>query len=203
MDTGRSRYKDLQIIKKVKKLTMNSTYLTKVYLNLGIMGFPTGRSMHCHMWLDGNYEQAEVEENILPNIDFAKYETSDTKIAKAKISYVVHITSKPSTEDFGVVILDNIIDLVNKKETKIYKTKPNLKKIKLHGYTTDELNHLIMDVNVELFKRKYELSDDEYKFYLVNMNDINACDIKEKFKGFNGDAFKIRKNDIRNKLMMN
>lgn len=93
---------------------------------------------------------------------------------------------------------DDIDDKTKKKKKYIV----DIKRLQLHLYTEKELINLKHKIEIEFFKRKYKLSDNEFLYYLENRKIIRPENIKKSFKRNGGDAFKIRKNRIRKKLFL-
>jgi hypothetical protein len=190
---------------------MITSNLTKVFIKVGLKDYPVGKMMFGHFWLVGKYSKHDLENDkeLKSFIKFSKEITDKYILDNYEIDYVSYCVSKPTNEKICVIIKDSVVELNKKskilKNTSISK-KVDLKSLKLYDYSVTDLDNLLKNLNIELFKRKFNLSDDEYNFYLKNQH-INCIDIKEKYKSLNpsndtstSDNIKEKKLIIKEKL---
>jgi len=136
-----------------------------------------------------------LNNNRLNNISITKVD-GRVIVEGSENSQKVELTSdlKIATDGGSTI---NINDKTTEKKKFV---KANLKNLRLYLYNNEELTELKHKLEIEFFKRKYKLSDDEFTYYLENRNIIKPENIKKSFKRNGGDAFKIKKNRIRKKL---
>ena len=185
---------------------------TRVNINIELKDYPHGKLYKLHFWLDGFSEKSEIQDYIdeqfkLDIINGDIEGIDENLIHRAYIDRVIYTNDMSIKEGFNNVIFDSCITIIpdnksknnkNQKQQKQQNTKP--KNIVLHEISDDDLKSLKDKIDVEFLKRKHFLSDDEYNFYKINENYIELENVKEMYKKYKGDAFKIKKMNIRNIL---
>lgn len=191
---------------------IKSNSYTRVNINIEIKGYPHGKLYKLHFWLNGYIEkdkiQQYIDEQFKSDIENGEIEGIDENlIERAYIDKIIYTNDRSIKEGFNSIIFDSSTTVIpennknnknNKKYQKSQNTKP--KNIVLHELSDDDLKKLKDKIDIEFLKRQHFLSDDEYNFYKVNENFIQLEDVKEMYKKFKGDAFKIKKMNIRNIL---
>lgn len=193
-----------------KHMIKKDTY-TRVNIKLELKGYPYGKLCKLHFWLDGFFEKSEIEKYVDEEFKFDIVDgdiegITEELIERAYIDKIVYTNDRSSREGFGNVIFDSSLTIVsnppskkNNKEKGEKDKKP--KNLVLHETSTEDLQKLKDKIDVELLKRQYFLSDDEYNFYKINQSIVKLEDVKDMYKKFKGDAFKIKKMNIRNILV--
>lgn len=183
-------YLSNDMIKKVvDNKSSNGNLDTKIELTIKC----DNKSYQTHLWLKGKINLNEVDSilnsNEIKYMIIGKYDQNYT----TKILNIVHTITKPINEYYKTIYTDStIVDLINSTKTSI-----NDNKIDLDRMTIDQLINLQDRIDEILFKRKHNLSDDEYEFYLENENMIEAKDVKSFMLEYKNDKFKMKKNKIR------
>lgn len=129
---------------------------TKISLNISLKGFPVGEIMNCHFWTKGNLSMDDARKQ-LNDVDF-------NQVFDGKRFYHDHtITSLTNT-----IILpknDNLTDLIVDSISKKPVTPLNINDIDLSSMNDDDILLYKKAFITESFKRRYNMSDDEYDFY--------------------------------------
>lgn len=173
----------------------------KVTFTVKGLGFPFGKIYKMHVWLPNETKRpgAWIDENA----DKIKDEMKDMCIVHSiELNYVSWSNTNPKNVDFGDLVLESEKDATpsSKKKSKKVETKPvtDIKKIDLPNIDKDDLNKLKEKIDVELFKRENELSDDVYNFWFVNQDLVSVDEVKEICKEHGADdLFLLRKMEIR------
>lgn len=183
---------------------------TRVNINIEIKDYPYGKLYKLHFWLNGYIEKNKIQQYIdqkfKSDIENGEIEGIDENlIERAYIDKIIYTNDRSIKEGFNNIIFDSSTTVItenkqkdNKKHQKSQYTKP--KNIVLHELSDDELKKLKDKIDIEFLKRQHFLSDDEYNFYKINEDFIQLENVKEMYQKFKGDAFKIKKMNIRNIL---
>ena len=193
---------------------------TKSYIDIYVKDFPVGKLLKCHLWLEGYFNNEQVTNLLNENLSLDEKFKDKYHISGFQIKYSVSYAAKDKDTKLGLIYIIKEVDY-KKNETSnnmsvfnnkgmlkgltidnISKPKVNLKDINLKEYSDNELVNLKRRMVEEFFKREHKLSEDEYKFYLANIEEIpaNSEDIKKAFEESKGDKFKFKKQKIRKKL---
>lgn len=172
---------------------------TRVNIKIEIKGYPHGRICKLHFWLDGDVDRDDIDNYIENKVELKFEKIDKNDIEKIYVDKLIYTSTRDEKENFGDIIFDSITNILpdtKNNEKNVQKTKNLI----LDKIPTDELKELKNKVDIELLKRQYFLNDQEYDFYKINENIIKLEDVKDIFKQYNGDAFKIKKLNIRNIL---
>jgi len=186
---------------------MLGTTHTKVNLIVEIKGYPHGKICKLHFWLDGFILKSKIQKYIDEELKFDNLFVDEDDISRCYVDSIHYTNDKSPKEYFGLVIIDSNVSVVpsTPKEVKVVNsnTKEKEKPLDIKKIETKDLITLRGRIEIELFKREYTLSEAEYEFYYVNKDLIEIKEIKESFKLYGGDAFKMKKMNIRKKLTKN
>ena len=170
---------------------------TKVFLEIQIMGYPTGKRIKCHFYLEGNVTREKVNDYINNSLrlsdEYKDYPVNDIKVHNLYIT-----NTKNEADDFGNIILDSVSNAVGEVEKK--ETKKDVRKINLKDYTDADIEYVRKKMSEELVMRRYNLLQEEFNFYVANQQEIDIEDAKDAYKRYDGDIFKLRKEKIRENI---
>lgn len=186
---------------------MLGTTYTRVNLIMEIKGYPRGRICKLHFWLDGFVPKSDIQKYIDEKIEFENSFIDENDISRCYVDRIHYTNDKSPKEYFGLVIVDSNLSVVSSApkvdNNQNNNTKPKEKPLDIKKIESKDLITLRGKIEIELFKREYSLTEEEYEFYYVNRDIIEISDIKESFKLHKGDAFKMKKINIRKKLTKN
>jgi hypothetical protein len=172
---------------------------TKIFLEIRVKDYPIGKNIKCHLWLEGNVSRKEAEEYIKNSLlltgAYKNYIIHEIYIHNLFITNTKYDVLK---ENYGELILDSITNSVQTEKKK--EKKMDITDIKYSELSLKDIESINNKITDEIFKRKYNLNFDEYKFYIDNKEEIDITDIKEAYKKCGGDIFKLRKEKIRDYL---
>lgn len=175
---------------------------TRAFLDIYTKGYPVGKILKCNIWIPciKVYTEAEITELLNAHLVLDSTFRDQHILAGFKVNFAVEFKEKDDSVKDNVVIIQSEKDfslptlrIVPKHE------KVNFKKIRLKEHSDDEILELKNRIEIEMFKRQYELTDEEFNFYMDNQ-DINFNDIKTTYTLYQGDPYKLRKEKIREKL---
>ena len=175
----------------------------KVTFTVKGLGFPFGKIYKMHVWLPNGTTRpgAWVDDNA----DKIKDYMDDLCIVHSiELNYVTWANTRTEDSEYEDIILESEKDATpSSKKSKKVETKPvtDIKKIDLPNIDKDDLNKLTEKIDIELFKRENELSDDVYNFWFVNQDLVSVDEAKEICKEHGADdLFLLRKMEIRKKV---
>jgi hypothetical protein len=175
-----------------------SLFNTKVIVLFKIKDYPIGKNLKCYVWFEGDTKDMNIEEKLKSSLVLSEsYKNYDIK--EIQVVSKVMTNSMPQTDKFGEL---NLMSISN-----VFEGNPKKEKNRKVNTTTDlslltqkELEDLDRKVNKELFKRNNNLNENEYVFYMNNMNDIKLTEVKEIYEKCGGDIYKLRKERIRENI---
>jgi hypothetical protein len=173
---------------------------TKVFLEIQVKGYPVGKRIKCHLWLENEVTRAEVEKYVKGSLIFSDEYKKDT-IEEVKIYNLCMTNTKKGEENFGDMILDsvsNAVDTETRRSNK--KSKVDLRGLSLKDYTDLEIEAAKKRFEEELVMRRFSLLREEFEFYKDNQTEINIEDVKDVYKKCDGDIYKLRKEKIRENI---
>lgn len=175
---------------------------TKVYLEIRVYGYPVGKKVRCHLWLEGDVGKEHSKIYLENNLELMD-EYANATIEGVTVFNAVLSPSRPMDEDYNKLIVKSEVDAFRNKEyvkPLNIEQKLKLSSIDLSNYNNADITSLRTRLNKELFIREHNLTTEEYDFYVDNSNIVFISDIKEEYKRSNGDTFKLRKNKIRDNI---
>ena len=170
---------------------------TKVFAEIQLKDYPTGKNIKCHFWLENNVTKEEAY-NYVKNSLILSESYKDCVVHEIKIFNLLITNNKTSDENFGDIVLDSITNSyqsVVKKDKKV-----DIKDLNLKDYSESDIEYIRKKMAEELIMRRHNLLLTEFNFYKDNQKEINIEDTKEIYKKYNGDIYKLRKEKIRENL---
>ena len=184
-------------------MSLLKTSEVKINFTVHGLGFPTGKILKLHVWLpDGIKSPTQWVDN---NADIIRKELRDIcHVHSIQHNCVMWTNSKKNTEEYGNIILDSeknaspSNDTKTKAKTVEVKPLTDIRKIDLPNIDIKDLNKLKSKIDIEIFKRDNDLSDDVYDFYYVNEDLVTVDQAKNICKKHgSSDLFFLRKREIR------
>ena len=168
---------------------------TKVFLEIQTKGYPAGKKIKCHFWLEGHIIRSKVDDYIKNSLVLSDT-YKDYIVHEIKVFNLYITNTKKEDEDFGFLMLDSVTNAVGETKEK----KKDVRKIDFKDYTDADIEYVKKKMGEELIMRKYNLIKEEFDFYKDNCQEINIEDVKEVYKKCDGDIYKLRKEKIRENI---
>ena len=173
---------------------------TKVFLEIQVKGFPVGKRIKCHLWLEGEVKRADVDNYIKNSMTLSEEYKKDV-IEEIKVFNLCMTNTRKEEENYGDMILDSVSNAVDTESRKLpKKTKVDLRGLSLKDYTDLEIEAAKKRLEEELVMRRFSLLREEFEFYKDNQKEINIEDVKDVYKKCDGDIYKLRKEKIRENI---
>lgn len=176
-----------------------SIFNTKCYVLIKIKDYPIGKNLKCYVWFEGIVKNNEVE-NYVKNSMTLSETYKNYPIADIKIVSTLATNSMKPEDKFGELILQSITNVYEGNPKKEKEKKYTIKDIDYSKLTDKEIEDIDRKINAEIFKRKHNLNDSEYKFYIANREEVDINNVKEIYEKCDGDIFKFRKERIRENI---
>jgi len=175
---------------------------TKIVFKVKALGFPTGKIYQMYVWVKKNLNDAGkyIEEHSDEIRDSLK---ETMHIHSIEHSYTTYTNNKPENENFGDIVLEKELKIGSKKIKKKKEVKPtsDIDKVDIRNIDDKDLGRLKQRIINELFKRKHDISDDVFNFYLVNKDEVTIEEAKKICEEHGSvDMFLLKKREVRKKV---
>lgn len=176
---------------------------TNICFNVTVYGFPKGKLYKMSVWTQKTVSDTssflkENEDNIKKSIG-----EDGEKIRSISFRSAIYTnTLNVNVEKFDEFIIESEFKPgLNTTNTTNTVKKENNKSTNIKDIDTDKLIRLKGKIEVELFKRENDLSDDFYKFYLENKDLMSLEDIKKHCKEHGSeDIYYFKKRKIKENI---
>lgn len=178
---------------------------TKAYLEIQFKGYPVGKKIRCHIWVQGVISKEQLESDLKKYLSLHG-EYKDEIIHKIKVFNCYSTNNKKDNENYLDLIVNSTLDAINLKafnEMKPKKEKDNgfsAKTINLTDMKDDDVVKLHERLEEEILRRRYSLTVEEFKFFKENKDEIDISYTKEFYEKCGGDIIKLKKQKIREKI---
>ncbi|MFW6225953.1 MAG: hypothetical protein ACOC3V_03260 [bacterium] len=178
---------------------------TKAYLEIKFKGYPIGKKVRCHMWVEGKIKEEDFLNKIEKHLSLVD-EFKNEILHEIKIFNLYLTNTKKDYEKYNELVINSTIGAVNlninnTKNSKKFKNESSSpKNIELYKMKDDDVIKLYERLGEEIIRRRYSLTEEEFSFYKDNEKDFDISDTKELYKKYDGDIIKLRKQRIRKKL---
>lgn len=172
---------------------------TRISFNVRGLGYPSGKIYKMCVWFNDKIDNPGkwVDEHV----DEIKNQLKDVcYVHSIEHDFITYTNTRKKEEKYGDIILLNEKDAVTLTEKKDKKEKlvTDIRKIDLPNIDKKDLNTLRDEIEIELFKRDNELSDEVYNFFKAN-EDLVTVEVAKETTDKHGteDLYFLRKKQVR------